>query len=252
MIEIKTDREIQLISEACAVVKSVLRELKRMVKPGVSTIQLDGEAEKIIRSLRGKPAFKGYKGFPGTICASVNEEVVHGIPGKRRLRDGDILSIDVGAEKSGFYGDAAVTVEVGRAVPESAKKLLLVTENALSAGIMQAREGCRLFDVSSSIQDYAESRGYSVVRSFVGHGIGSRMHEEPEIPNYGKAGTGPRLKKGMVLAVEPMINQGTYEIEILEDNWTAVTRDRKLSAHFEHTICVTEGEPRILTQHRGC
>ncbi|MBU4343594.1 MAG: type I methionyl aminopeptidase [Candidatus Omnitrophica bacterium] len=246
MIEIKSEREIALIEEAGKVVKAVLCKLSKYVRPGITTSELDAKAEKIIGELGARPAFKGYRGFPASICASINEQVVHGIPGKARLKTGDILSIDVGVEKDGFYADAAITVSVG-SVSKEAEDLIKVTKDALCAGMERAAEGNRLFDISHAIQDYTENRGYSVVRDFVGHGIGKAMHEEPEIPNFGKQGTGPRLKKGMILAIEPMINQGAHEVEILEDGWTAVTRDRKLSAHFEHTVCVGEKKARILT-----
>ena len=246
MIEIKSEREIALIEEAGKVVKAVLCKLSKYVRPGITTSELDAKAEKIIGELGARPAFKGYRGFPASICASINEQVVHGIPGKARLKTGDILSIDVGVEKDGFYADAAITVSVG-SVSKEAEDLIKVTKNALYAGMERAAEGNRLFDISHAVQDYAENRGYSVVRDFVGHGIGKAMHEEPEIPNFGKQGTGPRLKKGMILAIEPMINQGAHEVEILEDGWTAVTRDRKLSAHFEHTVCVGAKQARILT-----
>ena len=246
MIEIKSEREIALIEEAGRVVKTVLCKLSKVVRPGIKTSELDAEAEKIIGELGAKPAFKGYKGFPASICASINEQVVHGIPGRKLLKTGDILSIDVGAEKNGFYADAAITVSVG-SISKEAEDLIKVTKDALSAGIERAVEGNRLFDISHAIQDYAEGYGYSIVRDFVGHGIGKALHEEPEIPNFGKPGTGPRLKKGMMLAIEPMINQGGYEVEILEDGWTAVTNDRKLSAHFEHTVCVGVKQAKILT-----
>lgn len=245
MIEIRSEREIALIEDAGEVVKTVLRKVGKLARPGVTTGELDREAEKLIKRLGSRPAFKGYRGFPGNICASINEQVVHGIPGSVRLKPGDILSVDVGVEKSGFYADAAVTIEVGVA-PENARKLVSVTKESLLLGIAKAIEGNRLFDISHAIQKHVEDNGYSIVRDFVGHGIGGKMHEDPEIPNFGKPNTGPRLKKGMVLAIEPMVNEGSFEIEILGDGWTAVTRDRKLSAHFEHTVCVTDKEPKIL------
>lgn len=247
MIDIKNEREIALMEKAGGIVRKVLQDLGQIAKPGMTTEELDREAENLIKGLEGSPAFKGYKGFPGTICASINEQVVHGIPDKTKLKAGDIVSLDVGVEKEGYYADAAITIGVGASISEKAKKLINITKEALYQGIKKAIEGNRLFDVSFAIQQYAESRGYSVVRDFVGHGIGKEIHEEPEIPNFGKEGTGPRLKKGMVLAIEPMINEGGYEIEILDNGWTAVTKDRKLSAHFEHTVCVTKGEPKILT-----
>ncbi len=247
MIEIKSEREIAIIESAGRIVRLVLTEIQKIARPGETTAELDKKAEEIIKGFNARSAFKGYKGFPGAICTSINEQVVHGIPGRTRLKNGDILSIDVGVEKDGFYADAAVTIEIGDLVSEDARRLIKVTETALRLGIDKAVEASRLFDISNAIQRCAESNGYSVVRDFVGHGIGRKMHEAPEIPNFGKQGTGPRLKKGMVLAIEPMINSGRYEIEILSDGWTAVARDRKLSAHFEHTVCVTDGEPRLLT-----
>ncbi len=247
MIEIKTEREIAIIEEAGRVVKLVLEEIEKAARPGVTTESLDKRAERLIRDFKARPAFKGYRGFPKSICASINEQVVHGIPGKRTLEAGDILSIDAGVMKKGYFADAAITVEIGDSVPEKAKDLIKATRGSLEAGIKEAVEGNRLFDISHAVQKYVEDRGYSIVRDFVGHGIGKKLHEDPEIPNFGKPGTGARLRKGMVLAIEPMVNEGSYEIEILEDKWTAVTRDRKLSAHFEHTICVTSGAPKILT-----
>ena len=247
MIEIRSEREIALIEAAGKVVRIVLREMKKIARLGVATEELDKKADQIIKEFNARPAFKGYKGFPGNICTSINEQIVHGIPGKTRLEAGDVLSVDVGVEKDGFYADAAITIEIKDSKSEKARNLINVTEKALYLGIEKAVEGNRVFDISHAIQQYAEGCGYSIVRDFVGHGIGRKMHEEPEIPNFGKPGTGPRLKKGMVLAIEPMINEGGYELEILNDGWTAVTRDRKLSAHFEHTVCVREGEAKILT-----
>lgn len=246
MIKIKTKQEIELIKNACFAAVGVLNQLKAHIRPGITTGELDRLAERHFRELGAIPAFKGYRGYPANICTSVNEEVVHGIPGKRRLSESDIISLDVGVKLNGYFGDAACTFGVG-STSEAAKRLLSATEKALSAGIAKAKEGNHLFDISSAIQSYAESFGYSVVRKFVGHGIGSQMHEEPEIPNFGKPGLGPTLKVGMVLAIEPMINEGNYEIEILKDKWTAVTKDRKLSAHFEHTICITPNGAEILT-----
>jgi len=247
MIEIKSEREIALMVESGRIVREVLQEIRKIARPGITTGALDKKAQEKIKGFAARPAFKGYRGFPGNICTSINEGVVHGIPGKLRLKPGDILSVDVGIEKNGFYADAAITIEIGDRVSEKARELIKVTEDALGAGIKKAVKGNRVFDISHAIQQYVESRGYSVVRDFVGHGIGKKMHEDPEIPNFGKPGTGPRLEKGMVLAIEPMVNEGSFEIEILEDGWTAVTRDRKLSAHFEHTVCVRDKAPRILT-----
>lgn len=248
MIEIKTEREISLIKEAGRIVRIALQEIEKIAKPGITTGELDKKGETIIKEFNARAAFRGYKGFPGNICTSINEQVVHGIPGKRRLETGDILSIDVGVEKNGYYADAASTVKIGKKlVFKNAEDLIRVTKEALRLGIEKAVEGNRLFDISFAIQQYVEGCGYSVVRAFVGHGIGKNMHEEPEIPNFGEPNTGPRLKKGMILAIEPMVNEGTYETEILSDGWTVATKDRKLSAHFEQTVCVTDGEPQILT-----
>jgi len=247
LIEIRTESEIDLIKEAGRIVRVALEEIKHIAKEGVTTGELDKKAEAIIKKHSARPAFKGYRGFPKSICASINEEVVHGIPGKRKLISGDVLSIDVGVEKNGFYADAAITIELDGSASKSARDLINATEKALYIGIEKAREGNRLGDISCAIQKYVEGLGYSVVRDFVGHGIGKKMHEEPEIPNFGIQGTGPRLKKGMVLAIEPMVNEGTYEVDVLKDGWTVVTKDRKLSSHFEHTICVSDKEPLILT-----
>ena len=246
MIELKSEREVSLIKEASSIVAEVIQYLRSRVVTGVTTLELNDSARDLIIKLGGIPAFKGYRGFPGDICTSINEEVVHGIPGKRRLRDGDILSLDIGVKFNGYYGDATVTIPVGN-VSKEAKRLLEVTEEALYVGIGSARQGMRLSDLSHAIQTHAEKNGFSVVREFVGHGIGAKMHEEPQIPNFGEPNHGPRLKKGMVLAIEPMVNAGGPEVEILRDGWTAVTKDRRLSAHFEHTVLITDKEPEILT-----
>jgi methionyl aminopeptidase len=247
MIDIKSEDELKLISEAGKVVRLILEELKYAARPGVTTADLEKKAAGIIKKSDARSAFHGYRGFPGVICTSLNEEVVHGIPGYRVLSSGDILSIDVGIEKNGYYADSALTIPVGDDVSEKARSLIEVTEKALHIGIEKAIESNRLFDISNAIQEFAESHGYGVVRAFVGHGIGRNLHEEPEVPNFGKQGTGPRLKSGMVLAIEPMINEGSCEVEILNDGWTAVTKDRLLSAHFEHTVAITDGKARILT-----
>lgn len=247
MIDIKSENELKFISEAGKIVRQVLEELKYGARPGVTTADLGKKAEEIIKKNNARSAFQGYRGFPGIICTSLNEQVIHGIPGNTRLSSGDILSIDVGIEKNGYYADAALTVPIGEDVSKKARALIDVTQNALYLGIEKAVEGNRLFDISNAIQKLAESHGYGVVRQFVGHGIGKNLHEEPEVPNFGRQGTGPRLKSGMALAIEPMINEGGYEVEVLSDGWTTVTKDRKLSAHFEHTIAITEGEARILT-----
>jgi methionyl aminopeptidase len=228
-------------------VGDVLTELASKVAPGVTTSDLDEIAEKMIAEAGATPAFKGYHGYPATICASINEEVIHGIPSRRRvLQEGDILSIDVGASLGGYFGDSAITVPVGR-VSEEAASLLRVTEEALYKAIEHARAGSRISDIGNAVQRHVEAYGFSVVREFVGHGIGQRMHEEPQVPNYGEPGHGPRLAEGMVLAIEPMVNAGSAAVKVLADGWTAVTRDRSLSAHFEHTVAVTGEGPWILT-----
>ncbi|MDQ0286134.1 methionyl aminopeptidase [Desulfofundulus luciae] len=247
MIMIKSQRELRYMRDAGRVVAGVLGELSRAIKPGVTTAELDRLAEDFILARGARPAFKGLYGFPASICTSVNEQVVHGIPGLRKLESGDIISIDVGAEINGYFGDGAATFPVGEVSPE-ARKLLAVTEGALYEGIRFARQGNRLSDISHAVQSYVEKHGFSVVREYVGHGIGRSMHEEPQVPNFGKPGRGPRLKAGMTLAIEPMVNAGTHEVRTLGDNWTVVTRDSRLSAHFEHTVAITDGEPEILTR----
>ncbi len=247
MITCKSKRELEYMRKAGQIVARTHRELAKAVKVGVSTMELDRLAEDFIIKAGARPAFKGLYGFPYTICASVNEEVVHGFPSLRKLENGDIISIDVGAEINGYFGDSAVTLPVGEISSET-QKLLKATEEALYKGIEQARAGKRLSDISHAVQSCAESHGYAVVRDFVGHGIGSKPHEEPQVPNFGRPGRGPRLKAGMTLAIEPMINMGTYEVQTLANNWTVVTLDAKLSAHFEHTIAITDDEPEILTR----
>lgn len=246
MIILKSNREIDLMREAGRIVAIALEKIRASVKPGITTAELDRIAEEVIKEHGARPLFKGYGGFPASICTSVNEEVVHGIPGLRVLNSGDIISIDVGAEKNGYCGDAALTLPVGE-VSEEALRLLKVTKTALEKGIEKASPGNRLTDISHAIQAYAESHGFSVVREYVGHGIGTKMHEDPKVPNFGAPGRGPRLETGMVLAIEPMVNVGTHQVEVLQDGWTVVTRDRKLSAHFEHTVAVTDNGPEILT-----
>lgn len=248
MIEIKSKEEIELIREASQTLSKVILVLKGFVRGGVTTADLDQKAKELIINFGGIPAFKGYRGFPGNICTSVNEVVVHGIPGKRKLKEGDVLSLDIGVKLNGYFSDMAVTLAVGE-ISEDAKRLLKVTEEALYIGIRQAIAGNRLSNLSHAIQSFVEANGFSVVRKFVGHGIGTRMHEEPEIPNFGKPDQGIRLKPGMVFAIEPMVNMGSYEVKILDDGWTAVTKDKKLSAHFEHTICITDNSPEILTKY---
>lgn len=247
MIDIKSENELKLISEAGKIVSLVLAELKAAARPGIKTFDLSKIAEEVIKKSNARSAFLGYRGFPGVICTSLNEQVVHGIPGDTVLSSGDILSIDVGIEKNGYYADSAITVPIGDKVSGNALSLMEVTEKSLYLGIEKAAEGNRLFDISNAVQAFAESHGYGVVRGFVGHGIGKNLHEDPEVPNFGKKGTGPRLKNGMVLAIEPMINEGGYEVETLSDGWTAVTKDKSLSAHFEHTIAITSNGPKILT-----
>jgi methionyl aminopeptidase len=247
MIICKSDSEIQLMREAGKIVALAHEAVRQAVAPGITTKELDSIAEKIIRKHNAKPSFKGYNGFPASICASVNEELVHGIPGKRVLKDGDIISIDIGAYIHGFHGDSAVTLPVGN-ISSEAKKLLEVTEQSLYQGIKQATINNRLSDISHAIQNYAEDYGYSIVREYVGHGIGKAMHEDPQIPNFGAPARGPRLKKGMALAIEPMVNMGTCHVKTLLDNWTVITVDGKLCAHSEHTIVITDDGPEILTK----
>lgn len=248
MIILKTPAEIEIMAEASRVVAEVLEIVRKEVRSGVSTDDLDRLAEKEIRARGATPAFKGYRNYPKTLCASVNEQVVHGIPSGRKLKDGDIIGLDLGAIVGGFYGDSAVTVAVGR-VSEKITALVQVTEESLYLGIEQAVVGNRLTDISHAVQRHIESAGYSVVTEFVGHGIGRQLHEEPQVPNYGKPGQGPRLQSGMVLAIEPMVNMGGSAVRVLEDRWTAVTADGSLSAHFEHTIAIQPSGPaRILSR----
>lgn len=248
MIIIKSDEEISKIDRASKIVAETLIRLAEVITPGITTKDIEVRAEAIIKSNRAISAFKGYRGYPGSLCISVNNEVIHGIPSKKRmLKDGDIVSLDVGVVYDGYIGDGAWTYPVGK-VSKEALRLLAVTKESLYRGIEKAVANNRVSDISHSIQSYVEENGYSVVRAFVGHGVGRSLHEEPQIPNYGLPNKGPRLKKGMVLAIEPMVNAGGYEVSILEDGWTAVTADGALSAHFEHTVVVTENEAGILTQ----
>ncbi len=252
MIIIKSKREIELMREANRIAGGVIRVIAEHIKPGITTLELDKIAEKYIISEGAIPAFKGYKlhdaqkGFPGSICASVNDEVVHGIPGSRVLKEGDILSVDVGTLKNGFYGDTAYTFPVGRISPE-AEKLLKVTREALYLGIDQARPRNRVGDISYAVQSYVEKHGFSVVRDYVGHGIGRSLHEDPQVPNYGRRGVGPLLKENMTIAIEPMVNMGTYEVRVKSNGWTVATKDGSLSAHFEHTILIGRDGPEILS-----
>lgn len=246
MIVMKSQLEIEYMREAGRIVAEVHDLLKGYVRPSVSTKDLDDIAEEYIRSRGAIPAFKGYGGFPASICTSVNNQVVHGIPGKRVLEPGDIISIDVGTLKNGFHGDGAKTYPVGE-ISEEADKLIRVTRQSFYEGLKYCSEGYRLSDISHAVQVYVESNGFSVVRDFVGHGIGAKMHEDPQIPNYGLPGKGPRLQKGMVLAIEPMVNIGGYGVKVLSDKWTVETLDASLSAHYEHTIAITDNDPIILT-----
>jgi methionyl aminopeptidase len=251
MIHLKSPAEIEKMRKSNRLVAEVHRVLREQVRPGISTLDLDRIAEERIRKAGGKPAFKGYQGFPGSICASINEQVVHGIPSATAiLKEGDIISLDVGVLLGGFFGDAAPTLPVGQ-VSEEARRLLKTAEEALFAAIEKMREGNRLGDVSSAVQKHAESRGYGIVRQFVGHGIGRNLHEAPQVPNFGRPGTGQRLYTGLVLAIEPMLNCGTGDVRVLEDQWTVVTADGRLSAHFEHTVAITEDGPDILSQLDG-
>ena len=247
MIILKSQEEIEKMKKSGAIVAEILAELREMIRPGIRTIDLDRRAEEQTRKRGAKPAFKGYRGYPSSLCTSLNHEVVHGIPSERVLEDGDILSIDFGVSLNGYYGDAAITVPVG-SVKTSAQRLISVTEASLSLAIGQAIVGNRLGDVSAAVQEHCEAAGFSVVRDFVGHGIGKNMHEDPQIPNFGSKGRGIALKPGMVFAIEPMVNEGAYQVKVLSDGWTVVTLDGKLSAHFEHTVAITDNGPVVLTQ----
>jgi methionyl aminopeptidase len=249
-IIIKSEREITVMRQAGKIVGMVLDTLSRRVKPGMKTKELDVIAAEEVERLGGTPSFKGYRGFPATLCVSVNDEIVHGIPGERVLREGDIVSLDFGAIYQGFHGDAAVTVGVGKVAPKT-KRLMDTTRGALEAGIAAAHAGARLGDISAAIQSYAEGRGYSVVREYTGHGIGREMHEEPQIPNFGVVGTGPVLKKGMTIALEPMVNLGDWHTRVGDDQWTVSTADGSLSAHFEHTIAIAGDGAEVLTVREG-
>jgi methionyl aminopeptidase len=248
MIILKSLQEIEKIRKACLVVADVLAAIRAEVKPGVSTQSLDEFAERFILAAGAKPAFKGYRGYPKTLCTSLNNEIIHGIPSSRViLKQGDIVSIDVGAIVEGFYGDAAVSLPVGTITP-AAERLIRITEESLIRGIAQAQPGNHLYDISFAVQSHVEANGYSVVRDFVGHGIGRSLHEDPQLPNFGERGRGPKLKPGMVLAIEPMVNAGKCETTVQDDNWTAVTADSSLSAHFEHTIAIMSDGPWVLTK----
>jgi methionyl aminopeptidase len=250
MVILKSPGEIERIRQSNIIVAEILEILRQKVKPGTDTLELDKISEKLALDKNAKPAFKGYRGYPFSLCASVNEQVVHGFPSKRPLEEGDILSMDFGISYQGYYGDAAITVPVGK-VSSVAQRLMETTRDALLSGIEQAAPGKRLSDISHAIQSRAEAAGFSVVRKFVGHGIGKALHEDPQVPNYGKPGMGIRLKPGMVIAIEPMVNAGGYEVKTLDDGWTTVTEDGSLSAHFEHTVAITEEGPVILSATDG-
>ena len=247
MIILKTPEEIYSLTQACRIVAETFDYLEKKIAPGITTGDLDRLAEDYIRQHDATPAFKGYRGYPASVCASVNNEVIHGIPSERTLKEGDILSLDLGVYKEGFYGDAAYTYPVGN-ISEHAEILLRTTEESLYAGIEKALSDRRLTDISHAIQQHVESKGFSVVRAFVGHGIGRDLHEDPQVPNFGRPGHGPKLRAGMTLAIEPMVNAGGHEVLMLDDGWTAVTMDGSLSAHFEHTVLITGAEPEILTK----
>ncbi|MDD5044618.1 MAG: type I methionyl aminopeptidase [Candidatus Omnitrophica bacterium] len=248
MIKIKSKEEINMIRLSGEILARTMEVLRNKVKVGITTKEIDCWAEELISKEGALPAFKGYKGYPASVCTSVNEEVVHGIPSERRLKDGDLLSIDLGVNYKGYFSDCAITVGIGKVTGER-KKLIEVAKRALQLGIKQAKPENHLSDISSAIQSYVESEGFSVVRQFVGHGTGLAIHEDPEIPNFGLPHKGPVLRPGMVLAIEPMVNMGGWEVEILQDGWTAVTRDRQPSSHFEHTVAVGENGPEILTKY---
>ena len=250
MIKIKSPREIDLMRRAGKIAAAARALAGEMATPGVTTQEIDKAVEKFILSQGAIPTFKGYGGYPANVCVSINEEIIHGIPGKRVIKDGDVVSIDVGATFSGYVGDCAATFIAGEGT-EEAKKLVAVTRQSFFEGLKFAHAGNRLSDVSAAIQRYVEENGFSVVRDFVGHGVGSKMHEEPEVPNFGRPGHGPRLIPGMTLAIEPMVNCGGWPVRVLQDEWTVVTQDGSLSAHYENSILITDGEPEILTVGEG-
>ncbi|MFA4983974.1 MAG: type I methionyl aminopeptidase [Candidatus Omnitrophota bacterium] len=250
MIPLKSEEDLRILGEAGRILAGIIQRLEGCVRPGISTAEISSLGEEFIRQADCRPAFKGYHGYPAAVCVSINEEVVHGIPGPRIISDGDIVSLDVGIECKGFFVDSAVTLSAGR-VESRVKKLIEVARKALSEGIRQARVNNRLFDISHAVQRHVERNGFSVVREFVGHGIGRQLHEEPEIPNFGQPHRGTPLKKGMVLAIEPMVNMGGWETRVLDNGWTAVTKDGMPSAHFEHTVAITDKGPTILTNLNG-
>jgi methionyl aminopeptidase len=246
MIPIKSEKDLEMLRKSGKILAKVMKRIQESLRPGVTTAEIDRLAEELVHSENALSAFKGYKGFPAAICTSINEEIVHGIPGDRKIQEGDIVSIDLGINYEGYFADAAVTLAVGK-ISAAKKKLIKVAKKALSEGIKEARSGNHLSDISSRIQNLVERNGFSVVRQFVGHGIGTKLHEEPEVPNFGRPHQGPVLKNGMVLAIEPMINMGTWEASVLDNGWTAVTKDGLASAHFEHTVAITKKGPEILT-----
>ncbi len=250
MIAIKNERELQSMRQACKITAAARALAGKMVRPGVSTKEINDAVHEYIVSQGAKPSFLGYHGYPASICISVNNTVIHGIPGGYVLQEGDIVSVDVGAYYQGFHGDCAATFPCG-AISTQAQKLIDVTKQSFYEGLRFATRGHRVSDISHAIQTYVESNGFSVVRSFVGHGVGAQLHEEPEVPNFGSAGRGPRLIRGMTLAIEPMVNEGVYDVKVLKDGWTTVTADGKLSAHYENTVLITDGEPEILTVAEG-
>jgi methionyl aminopeptidase len=247
MILIKSAQDIAIMRTAGTILAEILHKVQGKVKDGITTASLDRATADLMAAAKVESAFLGYRGYPGNVCISINEQIVHGIPGERIIRDGDIVSLDMGIKYKGFYSDATVTVAAGK-VSAAAKRLIEITKKSLTEGIKQMQEGNRLTDISHAVQECAERSGFSVVRQYVGHGIGRQLHEEPEIPNFGKAGQGPVLKPGMVFAIEPMVNEGTWEAIVLDDGWTAVTADSKLSAHWEHTVALTDNGPEILTK----
>lgn len=246
MIRLKSEEDLKMLRISGKILSKIMQKLREFIRVGVSTLEIDSLADELIHKEDARPAFKGYRGFPANICTSINEEIIHGIPSERRLDEGDILSVDIGVDYKGYFSDAAITLGIGR-IDFKEKKLIEVTKNALSIGIKQAHRENHLSDISYAVQNYVESKGFSVVRQFVGHGIGHTLHEEPEIPNFGRSHCGPILKPGMVLAIEPMVNMGTWESKILDNGWTAVTVDGLPSAHFEHTVAITDNGPEILT-----
>jgi len=251
VIELKSAREVGLMRTAGHVLSDVVEHLRGFVKPGLSTLEIDEDVEGFIAARGAKPAFKGYRGFPATVCISINEEVVHGIPSAhRRIQEGDIVGLDLGCIVDGYYADCAFTLAIGD-VPPKVQQLLDVTRESLDQAIQECRPGRRLSDVSHAVQVHVERHGFSVVRAFVGHGIGRALHEDPQVPNFGDPGRGPQLRPGMVLAIEPMVTMGSWEVRVLDDGWTAVTRDGSLAAHFEHTIAVTDTDPEVLTSRTG-